>query len=142
MYRYILMVSGLALGGAVLIGMAETQGIAVAQEGSNAAAQCMRRPVDGAPNTTVEVLVPAAQIKGMRAKGFKVSRCGANLSSLEAHRKWRDEICTIVATSNDDVQDALEKRLGERPNVLCGMAERALGRWQRGKAGVNAHGGE
>lgn len=76
---------------------------------------------------TVERAVP-----GLEAKGFaRVDCAAADLARSERRSGWRDEICKLASEGNEAVQNQLERVYGEKPAVLCAMAETVAGRWER-----------
>lgn len=129
--------------GSVAWGLADGVPVSAQNEPSSSVekARCMTRKVAGQNSSQIEVLVPSTEIGGMRRKGFEVDKCTDGMSTADQRRRWRDEICTIASTSNNSVQDAFEDRLGERPNILCGMAEVTIGVWGRGKREVSQNAG-
>lgn len=92
---------------------------------------CMARSASSGVSPMQSIVVSAPDVQSMMAKGFKVLPCSDAFPSFEDQLRWRDNICTITATSNSNVQDQLEQLIGERPAALCGMAELALGQWKR-----------
>ena len=81
--------------------------------------------------TQVSILVPYENQAAMRAEGFEATPCKDSLGDRVAQMKWRDEICTIAATSSEAIQEALSSMIGARPAVLCGMAEQVIGSWDQ-----------
>lgn len=77
------------------------------------------------------VLVPLSDEAAMLAQSFVAVPCSDTFATTTDQLQWRDFICTTTATQNEDVQRQLVDLLGERPAVLCGMAEAVLGPWQR-----------
>lgn len=91
---------------------------------------CMANQRPAQPAQTA-ILVPASDTSAMLEKGFAEVPCDDVFASGDEQRAWRDMICTMTATQSEGVQDQIELLLGERPAVLCGMAERVLRPWQR-----------
>ena len=77
------------------------------------------------------IVLPTNDREAMMAKGFVDTPCGSAFAGEEDQRRFRDRICYLTASQNENVQQQLEALLGERPAVLCGMAEQVLGQWQR-----------
>lgn len=101
---------------------------------------CMSRTPE-APAQTVDapqpihVLATAADAEALQKKGFTTTDCAAvDLASTTSRSDWRDQICTLASQGNQAVQNQLEAMLGERPAVLCAMAEQTAGEWRRGAA--------
>ncbi len=80
--------------------------------------------------TGMAIIVPAAQATAMLKRGFAPVPCQSAFAAPKAATDWRDKVCNMASNPNEKVQDQLEKFLGERPNVLCGMAEQVVGQWQ------------
>ncbi len=102
-----------------------------AQSASNDAAPiCMTRtPSEGA---AVNIILPASNAGAMRAKGFETVPCSQSFATAAQRETYRDAICLAASKRSHSLQEAYELRLGERPAVLCGMAELAVSRWKRG----------
>lgn len=77
------------------------------------------------------VLVPATDRAAMQAKGFEVRLCAARFGSAAQRGRWRDQICGFAAFQSEPMQEQYERLFGERPAVLCAMAERVVGDWVR-----------
>lgn len=77
------------------------------------------------------IVVSAADVPALEAKGFEVVNCANSFGSETSLQSYRDAICTIASIPDKATQDLYEEQFGERPAVLCGMAERALGQWKR-----------
>lgn len=89
---------------------------------------CLVRPgVDGKP---LAIIVPAESEKAMRDKGFTQESCDVNFATLAARESFRDAICHTASTYRADQIAAFERAYGERPGVLCGMAEVAVSQWR------------
>ena len=80
------------------------------------------------------IIVPAKDARTMMVKGFVPGHCRMAFGSQEQREAWRDQICHIASTWREDLQDHFEKTRGERPAVLCGMAELAIGQWTKERA--------
>lgn len=121
------LVSVLAL---ALVATAHQPALAQSATGANNAAPvCLERAVEG--GSPLVILVPATDAKGMRAKGFTNRPCRGVMASRAQREEWRDQICELAALPLEYMQEQYEAAFGERPQVLCGMAERATSRWQR-----------
>lgn len=95
-------------------------------------AQCLVRGIgDGAQRTSLAVIVPQAQSLGLIKKGFVAAACETAFATARSAEDWRNRICSMASNPNEAVQNQLEAQLGERPNVLCGMAEQVVGMWAR-----------
>jgi len=93
-------------------------------------AQCLVRGIgDGAQRTSLAVIVPQAQSLALIKKGFVAAPCETAFATARSAEDWRNRICSMAANPNEAVQNQLEAHLGERPNVLCGMAEQVIGPW-------------
>lgn len=94
-------------------------------------AQCLVRAVGlEGKKSGMAIIVPAAQATAMLKRGFAPVPCQSAFAAPKAATDWRDKVCNMASNPNEKVQDQLEKFLGERPNVLCGMAEQVVGQWQ------------
>ncbi|WP_379548284.1 hypothetical protein ACFCW2_03735 [Qipengyuania sp. DSG2-2] len=113
----------------------QAQGTSPNANSNPSAAICMSRAVpeelEGIASE-VPVVVPARDVGGMVAKGFRVSGCKKFFASTEAQIAWRDEVCAIAALNYTGQAESFERRVGERPSVLCGLAQVALGPRSRG----------
>lgn len=87
---------------------------------------CMLK--DGAADA-VKVILPKAAEETMAAKGFVSFDCDRGDFSQAERLSYRDSVCRIAAQETETVQKQFEQVLGERPAVLCGMAELILGAW-------------
>lgn len=88
---------------------------------------CMSRT--NSDGTVVSILAPQQNQLAMREAGYEPARCSDTIGDADEQRKWRDDICTIAATSSETIQSAFERQMGARPATLCGMAERVIGSW-------------
>lgn len=70
----------------------------------------------------------------MRAKGFAEFKCTRRNFNRERQERFRDKICGWASEKSERSQEQLERVLGERPAVLCGMAEVVLGQWDAKEA--------
>lgn len=96
----------------------------------NANPICMvRSSSDGAK---LYILLPSSDAAAMKAKGFVVAPCEESFKSQADRETFRDNICEIASTWREDLQGHFERERGERPAVLCGMAEMVVGQWKRG----------
>ena len=76
------------------------------------------------------IIVPATDTGHMRAKGFEPGQCEDAFASQAEREAFRDSICWIASSWREDLQQHFERERGERPAVLCGMAEIAVGQWE------------
>lgn len=111
---------------------AAPQGPALAQSEAGiggAEPVCMARTTgDG---REFSIIVPATDAGAMRAKGFEPAPCAEEFGSQARREAWRDSICEIASAWREDLQEHFERERGERPAVLCGMAEVIVGQWDR-----------
>lgn len=110
---------------------------AVDKSVSAATATCMSRSIEpsgraGEKLRPVNVLAIEGAIEMLAKKGFIVTNCEeVGLATAADRNAWRDDICTLASQGNVAVQNQLEGALGERPAVLCAMAEALAGPWLR-----------
>lgn len=97
---------------------------------SGVAPVCLLREVSS--ERSYPVIVPAKDVEGMRAKGFMPQPCDEHFGSPQLRTSWRDKVCEWAAIQAPEFHDQFEFKWGERPSVLCGMAEVAVGQWRRG----------
>ena len=90
---------------------------------------CMIRSTEGEQHQPI--ILPSSDVAAMTEREFAIVPCQSVFLSQEAQLAWREAVCTITATMNENVQAQIALSLGEQPAVLCGMAEQALGPWQR-----------
>lgn len=90
---------------------------------------CMARTREEAGEKTTRIVVPAPSIEFMQAKGFAEFDCIRGGFPPVQQVKFRDEICEITADQPEGMQQQLEGVFGERPAVLCAMAEIVVGEW-------------
>lgn len=109
---------------------------ASAQGSDGMAKMCMERAASGEGMQATQIVVPAAAKATMEAKGFEQFQCGKGGFGVAEQAAFRDKVCGMAANAPTPVQDQLEIAMGERPAVLCGMAELVLG------ASVNGGGQE
>lgn len=103
---------------------------------------CMARAFGDVPQVSRErqaqvyyVAAPSSMSKSLAAKGFTAVDCEtAQLATPTAIAAWRDQTCELAAFGNAAVQNQLETALGERPGVLCAMAQVLVGPWDRKRA--------
>ncbi|MCP5384193.1 MAG: hypothetical protein H6919_03285 [Sphingomonadaceae bacterium] len=99
----------------------------------------MLRPFGDVPQVPVarrgqpfRILTIERAASGLEAKGFTRVDCTvADLVLAGKRAGWRDEICELASKGNEAVQNQLERAYGERPAVLCAMAEAVAGQWER-----------
>jgi len=90
---------------------------------------CMSRQIDD--GSRFSIVVPASNAKAMEAKGFQIMRCKGRSEFRRKRVAGRNSVCSIAAIPDEEVQKRFEEKYGERPAVLCGMAELVTGRWER-----------
>ncbi|MEP3422873.1 MAG: hypothetical protein ABJN35_14125 [Erythrobacter sp.] len=79
----------------------------------------------------VSIFVPVQASSGMLAKGFERQPCRVRFSLQSQREAWRDEICSLASERDEFFQSQAEIALGERPAVLCALAEIIAGPWKR-----------
>lgn len=77
------------------------------------------------------VVLPAGDQQAMKIKGFQVQPCAVAFGSRFKIEEWRNFICQIASDVSEARQTNFEQKWGERPAVLCGMAELTSSQWQR-----------
>jgi hypothetical protein len=101
----------------------------------NPNAVCLSRSLDVSEGERqFSVVAPKSNAPALELKGFTHVQCGDAFRSRREALRFRDRVCEIASIPNDRLQDNFERRLGERPAVLCGMAELVVGQWQRSRA--------
>lgn len=80
-------------------------------------------------NDPLHIVAPASDAAALKAKGFVAADCGDPAFSRNRQIAQRDLMCRIAANEPEGIQLQFEHMLGERPAVLCGVAEAALGAW-------------
>ncbi len=123
----------LALAAASALGL--TADDAFAQErgsGPKASATCMVRTLEN--GGVFPIVLPKTDVAAMEAKGFEEEPCRKAFGSRAKVEEWRDFICKIASIDNEKRQEKFEEQWGERPGVLCGMAEMSSSRWERRRA--------
>lgn len=89
---------------------------------------------DAGRSGQTRAILPEQDAEGLAGKGFARLPCSDAFASLEDAIAWRDKICRVTAVLPESMQGQLGRRLGERPAVLCGMAEQVLGQWDQAGA--------
>lgn len=112
-------------------GVSGVPGSAYAQPAAtNPAPVCMARTAgDG---SVLSIILPARDAQGLMAKGFVAVPCEIAFPTEQQREEWKDAICTIASEWREELQEHFERERGERPAVLCGMAEAAVAPWERG----------
>lgn len=90
---------------------------------------CMARGPNTDGGRITMIVVPSPAVETMSAKGFTEFDCNREGFTLAQQVKFRDEICLIAAEQPEGMQTQLERVMGERPAVLCAMAEIVVGQW-------------
>ena len=122
-------VLALSLGGPSLPVLAQGQRLVEGQD-----FVCMARTRDEAGEKTTRIVVPARSHEVMQAKGFETFDCDAGGFPRAEQARFRDEVCGITADQPEGMQQQLEGVFGERPAVLCAMAEIVVGEWDAREA--------
>ena len=78
------------------------------------------------------IVASAEDVDALEAKGFDVESCDRAFEDLQNVERWRDYVCQIASVPNEKVQLKFEEKWGERPAVLCAMAELFSSPWKRG----------
>lgn len=92
-----------------------------------AAAKCMAK----LDSPLGELFVPERYVTALEAKGLAVVACPPKFRSTANVAEYRNNMCRLAAVLTVPRQDEFEASFGERPAVLCGMAEYLFGRWRR-----------
>lgn len=122
LYRIALGIAGAAL----LAGIGLQQAASAQVQNGRAGAVCMANDKGNAGKFTI--LVPRANVEAMKAKGFKLTKCTAKTASRKSRRAWRNSICALAAEPDEALQKHFAEQYGERPSVLCALAEQVVGR--------------
>jgi hypothetical protein len=76
------------------------------------------------------ILTVARAVPNLETKGFARVDCAAtDFAQADARKSWRSRICHQASEGGRSDQDRLEQTYGERPAVLCAMAEAVEGQW-------------
>ncbi|MDP2129913.1 MAG: hypothetical protein U0975_08370 [Erythrobacter sp.] len=89
---------------------------------------CLKR--EGDDGKPLAIIVPALAEKAMSDKGFVPEPCTAAFATSSLRENYRDAVCHMASTYRRDQIAVFERKYGERPGVLCGMAEVAVSQWQ------------
>lgn len=95
---------------------------------------CMQRHRGEPGEKVTQIVVPRRAIGAMEMKGFEEFDCTRGGFPPAQQAKFRDEMCQIAADQPEAMQRQLEHVLGERPAVLCAMAEIVVGEWDAREA--------
>lgn len=95
---------------------------------------CMARTRDDAGERTTRIVVLTPSVQLMRSRGFAEFGCVQGGFPPAQQIEFRDEICEITADQPEGMQQQLEAVFGERPAVLCAMAEIVVGEWDAREA--------
>jgi hypothetical protein len=119
----------LALASLLAVHFAEEKlGAQPAQE-TMASATCMvKLSNDG---QKLAVILPHSDAAALQVKGFVQTLCESVFKSQSDRESYRNDICQIASSWREDLQNHFERERGERPGVLCGMAEMVVGQWNR-----------
>jgi hypothetical protein len=115
---------------------------ASAQTGAAGAADtspmCFVRTVDASSNPdTLGVVAQSRDAGVLGHAGYVATVCEPGVITNTARLAWRDRVCALAANPSVAMQAQFELLLGLRTNVLCGMAERVLGPWQKPATGAS-----
>jgi hypothetical protein len=84
----------------------------------------MREQADG---TDLSIILPKVFAERLEKRGFVVADCKAAFKSDSRIKAWRDSICDVASNRTEEVQLKYDESLGERPAVLCALAEAVIG---------------
>lgn len=107
---------------------------ALAQTSSRNDVMCLVR-AGKAGNEPLNIVVPSRDAAALKVKGFELADCRGTPFSRAAQIALRDRVCRIAADEPEGIQLQFEHILGERPAVLCGLAEAAQGVWSSEERG-------
>lgn len=110
----------------LVLGVGLQQPVSAQPKGGKARPVCMA--IDRGSDHSFVILVPRANVEAMKAKGFERMRCVRKTTSRKSRRAWRNSICALAAEPDEALQKRFAEQYGERPSVLCGMAEQVMGR--------------
>jgi hypothetical protein len=97
---------------------------------------CMTREYEAdGRKRAFEIITVASDVRALQTKGFVVADCKAAFRTADQQERYRDKVCVMAARFSDEVQTQFAELLGERPAVLCGMAELAVGQWEPSENG-------
>lgn len=103
----------------------------VSAQNENAASRtkpiCLVRPSANLNVAPSRIIAPEAARKTLEGKGFEEFVCGKVGFSLPEQIRYRELVCKIAHEETEGMQRQFEGILGERPAVLCAMAELVLG---------------
>ena len=91
---------------------------------------CMARTINEMP--PFAIILPATDAEAMKSKGFQMQPCRESFATPKQREAWRDSICELAALPLETMQEQYAQLWGERPQVLCGMAEMATSQWRKG----------
>ena len=84
----------------------------------------------GADGKPLAIIVPAVSERAMIDKGFEPQSCEVSFATIPARETYRDVVCHMASSYREDQISVFERRYGERPGVLCGMAQVAVSEWR------------
>ncbi len=97
---------------------------------------CMTREYEAeGRKQAFEIITVASDARALRANGFVATDCKTIFPTTAQRERYRDKVCVMAARFSDEVQAQFAELLGERPAVLCGMAELAVGQWEPRETG-------
>ena len=91
----------------------------------------------GSNGKAISVIVPRQSAAAMRAKEFTREPCRTSFATLAQRETYRDSVCHFASTYRPEQIAVFEELYGERPGVLCGLAQAAISQWkfrERGQA--------
>jgi len=83
----------------------------------------------------LSIILPPAFEDAMEAEGFERLLCSDAFTARSRVLSYRDTVCDLASIQSESVQESYEEKLGERPAVLCALAQASVGEWQRRGAG-------
>ena len=89
---------------------------------------CLVRPSINESVAPSRVIAPKASQESLEKKGFVEFTCGRAGFTRQEQLRFQDFVCRIAVEESEGTQRQFENILGERPAVLCALAEVALGR--------------
>ena len=96
---------------------------------SNAAPVCMVR--DQGDGALFHIILPANYQATLAEAGYEPTPCGERFDAPAERAYFRDSVCWIASIASEGAQQRYAADHGVRANILCGLAEVAVGRWKR-----------
>ena len=88
---------------------------------------CLVRPSINESVAPSRVIAPKASQESLEKKGFVEFTCGRAGFTRQEQLRFQDFVCRIAVEETEGTQRQFEYIFGERPAILCAMAELALG---------------